>query len=126
MAAAVITEHPANNITDNIFSKIGANLHKRPDHPLGIIKNVIYDFFDREHPGLFAKHDEMYPVVSTRANFDDVLIPADHVSRNPNETYYVDSDTVLRCHTSGACPMHLRQLTNRLHWPLSQGARIAV
>ena len=33
-------------------------------------------------------------------NFDDVLVPADHVSRNPNDTYYVDQNTVLRCHTS--------------------------
>ena len=33
-------------------------------------------------------------------NFDEVLVPADHVSRNPNDTYYVDADTVLRCHTS--------------------------
>ncbi|XWS13373.1 hypothetical protein CRYUN_Cryun36dG0032100 [Craigia yunnanensis] len=34
-------------------------------------------------------------------NFDDVLVPADHVSRSYNDTYYVDSQTVLRCHTSG-------------------------
>ncbi len=27
-------------------------------------------------------------------------MPADHVSRSPNDTYYIDSDTVLRCHTS--------------------------
>ena len=27
-------------------------------------------------------------------------MPADHVSRNPNDTYYIDSETVLRCHTS--------------------------
>lgn len=33
-------------------------------------------------------------------NFDEVLVPADHVSRNPNDTYYIDPDTVLRCHTS--------------------------
>ncbi|QCE15688.1 phenylalanyl-tRNA synthetase alpha chain [Vigna unguiculata] len=34
------------------------------------------------------------------ANFDDVLIPEDHVSRSYNDTYYVDPQTVLRCHTS--------------------------
>lgn len=33
-------------------------------------------------------------------NFDDVLVPADHVSRSYNDTYYVDPQTVLRCHTS--------------------------
>ena len=39
-------------------------------------------------------------VVTTYANFDSVLVPPDHVSRNPNDTYYVTADTVLRCHTS--------------------------
>lgn len=34
------------------------------------------------------------------SNFDAVLVPADHVSRSPNDTYYVDDATVLRCHTS--------------------------
>jgi len=29
-----------------------------------------------------------------------VLVPPEHVSRSPNDTYYVDSRTVLRCHTS--------------------------
>ena len=29
-----------------------------------------------------------------------MLTPVDHVSRSPNDTYYVDHDTVLRCHTS--------------------------
>jgi phenylalanyl-tRNA synthetase alpha chain len=29
-----------------------------------------------------------------------MLVPADHVSRNPNDTYYVNPSTVLRCHTS--------------------------
>lgn len=33
-------------------------------------------------------------------NFDEVLVPEDHVSRSPNDTYYVNPDTVLRCHTS--------------------------
>lgn len=42
-------------------------------------------------------------------NFDDVLVPADHVSRSYNDTYYVDSQTVLRCHTSAHQAELLRQ-----------------
>ena len=42
-------------------------------------------------------------------NFDEVLVPADHVSRNPNDTYYIDTDTVLRCHTSAHQVELLRQ-----------------
>lgn len=36
----------------------------------------------------------------SQQNFDDVLVPADHVSRSYNDTYYIDPQTVLRCHTS--------------------------
>ena len=42
-------------------------------------------------------------------NFDEVLVPADHVSRSPNDTYYIDTDTVLRCHTSAHQAATLRQ-----------------
>lgn len=91
---------PTNNISDAIFAKIGVQLHRRDDHPLGIIKNVIYDFFDKQYPGLYQKFDDLHPIVSAEANFDDVLVPADHVSRSYNDTYYVDARTVLRCHTS--------------------------
>lgn len=44
-------------------------------------------------------------------NFDDVLVPADHVSRSYNDTYYVDAQTVLRCHTSA----HQAELLRRGH-----------
>ena len=36
-------------------------------------------------------------------------MPADHVSRSPNDTYYVSPDTVLRCHTSAHQAELLRQ-----------------
>jgi len=96
----VITDHPSNNITEIIYQKLGTNLHQRPAHPLGIIKAAIEEHFEKEFPGKFKTFDSLYPVVSTKANFDDVLIPADHVSRSSNDTYYVDDQTVLRCHTS--------------------------
>ncbi len=54
----MITDHPFNNVTENIFTKIGANLHRRPDHPICIIKEAIYRFFDERHPGVFSKLDD--------------------------------------------------------------------
>lgn len=96
----VITGDAANNVTDNIYEKIGVNLHHIDSHPLGIIKSAIYSFFDRNYPDTFTKFDDLHPVVKATANFDEVLVPADHVSRSSNDTYYVDADTVLRCHTS--------------------------
>lgn len=96
----VITSDPANNVSDYIYGKMGANLHLQPDHPLCIIKNAIYAYFDASAPGTYRTFDDLPPVVSATANFDEVLVPADHVSRSPNDTYYVDGTTVLRCHTS--------------------------
>lgn len=40
-----------------------------------------------------------------------MLVPADHVSRSLNDTYYVDSQTVLRCHTSA----HQAELLRKGH-----------
>eukprot|EP00195_Chlamydomonas_chlamydogama_P006564 CAMPEP_0202903190 /NCGR_PEP_ID=MMETSP1392-20130828/22407_1 /ASSEMBLY_ACC=CAM_ASM_000868 /TAXON_ID=225041 /ORGANISM="Chlamydomonas chlamydogama, Strain SAG 11-48b" /LENGTH=425 /DNA_ID=CAMNT_0049590225 /DNA_START=134 /DNA_END=1411 /DNA_ORIENTATION=+ len=96
----VITADPNNNVSDYIYEKMGVKLHQQKDHPISIIRQAIYDYFDSRNPGLFTKFDDLYPVVSTRANFDEVLVPADHISRSPNDTYYVSKDTVLRCHTS--------------------------
>ncbi|PKU86016.1 Phenylalanine--tRNA ligase, chloroplastic/mitochondrial [Dendrobium catenatum] len=91
---------PANNVPDAIFSKLGMQLHRRDNHPIGILKNAIYEYFDSNYSGKFVKFDDLSPIVSVKANFDDVLVPADHVSRSNNDTYYVDAQTVLRCHTS--------------------------
>jgi len=114
----VLTQDPSNNVTEYIYDKMGANLHMRPDHPLGIVKAAIYGYFDDggaaaacaaaphggsaspSAPPPYAKHDGRHPVVTSRANFDEVLVPADHVSRSPNDTYSVSPETVLRCHTS--------------------------
>lgn len=43
--------------------------------------------------------DDLFPVVPIQNNFDDLLIPPDHVSRSPIDTYYVDDKSVLRTHT---------------------------
>ncbi|ERN09070.1 phenylalanine--tRNA ligase, chloroplastic/mitochondrial isoform X1 [Amborella trichopoda] len=102
---------PTNNVTDSIFSKIGLQLHRRDNHPIGILKNAIYDYFDANYGGKFIKFDDICPLVSVKENFDDVLVPANHVSRSYNDTYYVDAQTVLRCHTSA----HQAELLRRGH-----------
>ncbi|CAI0604413.1 unnamed protein product [Linum tenue] len=96
----VVRDDPTNNVPDSIFSKLGMQLHKRNQHPIGILKNAIYEYFDASYSTKFDKFDDLCPLVSVKQNFDDVLVPADHISRSYNDTYYVDSGTVLRCHTS--------------------------
>ncbi|XP_043696687.1 phenylalanine--tRNA ligase, chloroplastic/mitochondrial-like [Telopea speciosissima] len=96
----VVRDDPTNNVPDTIFSKLGMQLHRRNHHPIGILKNAIYNYFDINYSGKFEKFDDLCPIVSAKQNFDDVLVPDDHVSRSYNDTYYIDPETVLRCHTS--------------------------
>mmetsp|Transcript_13109 Transcript_13109/g.43185 ORF Transcript_13109/g.43185 Transcript_13109/m.43185 type:complete len:440 (-) Transcript_13109:548-1867(-) len=106
----VITSDPNNNISEHIYNKLGVNLHLNPDHPLGILKAAIEQYFnERFGEKTFTSFDSLYPLVSTKANFDEVLVPPDHISRSSNDTYYVNADTVLRCHTSAHQAEKLRE-----------------
>ncbi|XP_010427722.1 PREDICTED: phenylalanine--tRNA ligase, chloroplastic/mitochondrial [Camelina sativa] len=104
-------DDPTNNVPDSIFSKLGMQLHRRDKHPIGILKNAIYNYFDSNYAKKFEKFEDLSPIVTTKQNFDDVLVPADHVSRSLNDTYYVDPQTVLRCHTSA----HQAELLRKGH-----------
>lgn len=103
--------HPSNNIPLHIEERIGSNLHLLKNHPLNTISNTIVNYFQTD----YAKHvknsmniddfdvkvyDNISPIVTVKQAFDDLLIPSDHVSRSPTDTYYIDDEHVLRCHTS--------------------------
>ena len=94
------------NIPSNVRSKIGTKLHLRQDHPLHLIKRKIEGHFagitteeDPRHIP-YSFFDDLNPQVTIKSNFDDLLVPKDHVSRSPSDTFYVDEETVLRTHTS--------------------------
>jgi len=96
------------NLSPSVFNKIGANLHCRKDHPIYLIRKKIENFF-RQHQKDYLLHkddsiqsvfDNLSPIVSTRQNFDSLLIPDDHVSRKNSESYYLNKSTMLRAHTS--------------------------
>jgi len=72
------------------------NIHNQKNHPIEIIKRKIYEFFGDN----FEKFDNLSPKVTVEENFDKLLIPKDHPARGTSDTYYVDSNTVLRTHTS--------------------------
>lgn len=61
----MVRDDPTNNVPDTIYSKIGWQLHRRHQHPLGILKNAIYDYFDTNYASKFAKFDNLSPIVST-------------------------------------------------------------
>lgn len=58
---------PDNNVPDAIFSKLGMQLHRRDNHPIGILKNAIYEYFDANYSGKFVKFDDLNPIVSVKA-----------------------------------------------------------
>ena len=66
-------------------------------HPLGILKNKICDFYQKED---FKIIDDYSPIVEVKKNFDELLTPMDHPSRKKSESYYLSEDLMLRPHTS--------------------------
>jgi phenylalanyl-tRNA synthetase alpha chain len=88
------------NIKPSIEQKMGRNLHNQKNHPIEIIKKLIYKYFDSLENYNFKKYDTLSPIVSTSDNFDKLLIPKDHPCRKRSDTYYVNNDTVLRTQTS--------------------------
>eukprot|EP00966_Prymnesium_polylepis_P264196 6103143-Prymnesium_polylepis.2 len=88
-ASRFITSDVGNNVTPYIENLIGRDLHKKTDHPIGIIKAKIEEYFNSLEGANFKIVDSLDPLVKAQACFDDLLIPADHPGRKPSDTYYV-------------------------------------
>ena len=96
------------NITPNIESKLNAKLYLQKDHPLNILRKKIISFFSTENKSKYSKlkvttqdfiiNEELSPIVSIKDCFDDLLVPSDHETRSPKNTYYWDDENVLRTH----------------------------
>lgn len=110
--------HTKHNIPLHIESKVGRELHRKKGHPLNTIAGLISDYFKNDYTRMqntklaglqppatvdykeMILFDDLSPIVTIKQNFDELLIPEDHVSRQPTDTYYIDDERVLRCHTS--------------------------
>lgn len=90
------------HIPTSIRLKIGRNLHLKENHPVCIIKELIYDYFRTfEKIGrTFKIFEDLHPFVSVEDNFDKLLIPKDHPARSKSDTYYLSETRLLRTHTS--------------------------
>lgn len=62
----MVRDDPTNNVPDSIFTKLGMQLHRRDKHPLGILRNAIYDYFDTNYSDKFDKFDDLSPIVSVK------------------------------------------------------------
>lgn len=83
------------NITPKIISYIGQNLIEKKSNPLSLVAQNIRHFFTDFDTFSFPS-----PVVDLEANFDSLLIDKNHVSRTKSQSYYVNSNYLLRSHTS--------------------------
>jgi phenylalanyl-tRNA synthetase alpha chain len=96
-----------NNIPPQIWDFTKRKLYKNPQHPLATLITQTEHFFNRPE-GIsdiplnqkFKLFQDFDPIVKTHDCFDALRIPADHVSRAPTDTYYLDEQTLLRTHTS--------------------------
>lgn len=83
------------NISETTLSRVGRKLHLEPRHPISIIRQLIEDHFAN-----WTTFNDLHPVVTTKQNFDDLLVPKNHVVRNKSDNYYLNETTMLRAHTS--------------------------
>ncbi|KAG4074299.1 hypothetical protein HA402_008708 [Bradysia odoriphaga] len=93
------------NVTPKILSYTGRNIYLQKNHPLCIIRNQIVNYFYKtfvnpKGNAIFSVFDNLSPVVTTEQNFDQLLIPKDHVSRAKSDCYYVNEKHLLRAHTT--------------------------
>ena len=112
------------NITPTVLDYVDRDLMHMPHHPLNLIASKIKEYFSRprqllsspeairqrffpndaifsayhEEKIFFSIHDSISPMVSTYDNFDALGMGANHPSRAPSDTYYINKDMVLRTH----------------------------
>ena len=98
------------NVPEKILELTDRKLYQNPQHPLGILATQLGDFFgnpDVHKSDLQDKYKIPYtvtkalsPIVTVQGNFDDLLVPSDHVSRKRSDNYYITENLLLRAHTS--------------------------
>ncbi|KAF2749015.1 phenylalanyl-tRNA synthetase [Sporormia fimetaria CBS 119925] len=125
------------NTPPSILAAIPRRLHLQPNHPLSITRQLIESRFPT-----YETHNNLFPVVSVAQNFDSLGFPLDHVGRSKTDTYYINSSTVLRTHTSAhqadtfradtspgyliSADVYRRDAIDRSHYPVfhqMEGAR---
>jgi len=82
-----------NNIPTSISSKIDKCLYRIDNHPICIIKEKIFEYFND-----LARIEIDNPYVPIEYNFDRLRVPQDHPSRRPSDTFYRNDKEVLRTH----------------------------
>ena len=128
-----------------VVDRIGRNLHLNPNHPLGIVKGKVDDFFVKT-ADFISFNPPLEPNISITRAFDDLLIPLGHPSRSPSDTFYTSPTEVLRPQATSyqaaalhaareagmsgavwACDVYRRDEVDRNHFPVfhqTDGAKL--
>lgn len=104
----LVQSNKENNITLNIAGFVGKNLHNLENHPICILKELIHIHFHNS-PWNPKKFDNFLPILYAKDAFDSLLIPTDHVCRSKSDTFYYDSDRILRCQGTAHQPQMLQE-----------------
>ncbi|KAK7204600.1 phenylalanyl-tRNA synthetase alpha subunit [Myxozyma melibiosi] len=127
------------NISPSIAERTSRRLLHEPANPLSIIKKLIESNFPADE---YTVYDPPEPAVSVYENFDSLNFTPDHPGRSKSDSYYLNSDTIMRTHTSahqGHCfrtiptpgflisaDVYRRDEIDRTHYPVfhqMEGAR---
>ena len=127
------------NVPESIISSLSRRLHLQKSHPISITRQIIESRFPST---TYAHYNDFSPIVTTHQNFDSLGFPPDHPGRSRTDTYYVNSTTCLRTHTSAheadtfrdnksdgytiAADVYRRDAIDRSHYPVfhqMEGAR---
>lgn len=91
----------ATNVFRHLRKLTDRRLHQQKYNPINLLCLRIKDYFhthyrNRFSSPLYSYVDSLHPVVTLHQNFDSLLVPHDHISRQFKETYYVNKGHVLR------------------------------
>jgi len=84
-------------VPNTILQVLPRKLYQQPSHPIGILRDIIESKFPTD---TFTRYENFPAVVSVEENFDSLGFPPDHPGRSRTDTYYINSSTLLRTHTS--------------------------
>jgi phenylalanyl-tRNA synthetase alpha chain len=85
-------------------------------HAIKMVYENIVAYMRAAHPTSDVTVYRKDPIVTVRDNYDNLRISKDNISRSSTYTHYVDTDHVLRTHTSAHLPGILRELSTRSDW----------
>lgn len=85
-------------------------------HAIKMVYDNIVAYMRAAHPTSDVTVYRKDPIVTVRDNYDNLRISKDNISRSSTYTHYIDTDHVLRTHTSAHLPGILRELSTRSDW----------